>query len=65
VAATGERQSSKKKKNRMMASLKPGNLDLANNVWPALARLEGRLILLLKKGRVSWMGAVQNWGSGA
>jgi hypothetical protein len=65
VAATGERQSSKKKKNRMITSLNPRKPVHGKDVWPAWARLDVRIVLFLKKGHASWMGALQEWGSSA
>ena len=41
AAATGERPSSKKKKNRMIALLKPGKRVSRKAVWLDLARVEG------------------------
>jgi hypothetical protein len=65
AAATGERPSSKKKKNRMIDSPKLRKLVRAKDVWSALAWLEGRIVLFWEKGCGSRIVAFQKRGSGA
>jgi hypothetical protein len=50
AASTGERQSFKKKKHRMMALHKPGKLIRKKDVRTALPRVEGGIVLFLKQG---------------
>jgi hypothetical protein len=61
AAATGERQSFKKKKHRMMALRKPGGFIREKHVWTALPRVKGGIVLFLKSGALRV--ALAGWGS--